>query len=169
MNRGSRDVELESIEARFEGAASGELAERAREALDALDRGDERAARRLLEALAGGAEAELEAIGESELEDAFAEAAPDASAMRDANAVAYDAIRAAALDAPEGIATPDEPGSPFHTRTMAALLERQGDANAARSIRAALAEREAAPGGRRRSDRIRTLERWLGRVRRGDA
>lgn len=177
MSRGNRTVELGQVDARFEvGGQDETLAAQASAALDALDRGDEREARRLLEALAGRLpDAEFEAIGETELEDAFAEAEPDAESMRDANAVAYDAIRAAALDAPEGLSAPATPGSPFHTRTMAALLERQGDAAAARSIRASLAQREeeAAPdatrGTRRRSDRIRTLERWLGRVRRGDA
>jgi hypothetical protein len=153
-----------------------DLAARATAALAALDLGRDAEVRRLLESLVARP-AELvddgSGIGDSELDLAFAEAAPEMEVMRDANALAFDAIRAAALDAPEGLAAPD-PESPFHTRTMAALLERQGDRATADSIRVSLARREhgaprdAAPG-RRREDRIRILERWLERTRRGDA
>jgi len=157
-----------------------DVAARATAALAALDLGDDASARILLEAVVAAPAPEpvalaFDAIGETELEDAFADAEPEAAAMRDANQVAYDAIRAAELDAPEGVIAPGTPASPFHTRTMAALLERQGDVVGAHSIRASLAQRErrepAEPtsGGRRRSDRIRILERWLGRTRRGDA
>lgn len=155
-----------------------DVAARATAALAALDLGRDAEARRLLEALVEPAADEsalgLDAIADGELEDAFAEAEPEAEAMRDANQLAYDAIRAAALDAPEGVA-PADPESPFHTRTMAALLERQGDRAAAESIRSALERREPADacapvdGGRRRADWIRTLERWLERTRRGGA
>lgn len=154
-----------------------DVAARATAALAALDLGRDAEARRLLEALvepAAESALGLDAIADGELEDAFAEAEPEAEAMRDANQLAYDAIRAAALDAPEGVA-PADPDSPFHTRTMAALLERQGDREAAASIRSALERREPADapepvrGGRRRADWIRTLERWLERTRRGDA
>lgn len=155
-----------------------DVAARATAALAALDLGRDAEARRLLEALvepfAGESALGPDAIADAELEDAFAEAEPEAEAMRDANQLAYDAIRAAALDAPEGVA-PADPGSPFHTRTMAALLERQGDRLAAASIRSALEQREHADedapvrGGSRRADWIRTLERWLERTRRGDA
>jgi hypothetical protein len=53
---------------------------------------------------------------------------------------------------------------------MASLLESQGDRNAARAIRESLATRNGAlRGGRRQDDVMQTLERWLGRLRRGDA
>jgi hypothetical protein len=85
--------------------------------------------------------------------------------MRDANEVAFEAMRAVELDLPEL--------APFQTQTMAALLERQGDHAGARAIREALersAPRDAVRGvERRRDDRIRTLERWLERTRRGTA
>jgi hypothetical protein len=151
-----------------------DVAARATAVLAALDLGDEARARSFLEPLvAVAAPLGFESFEETEIDGAFAEAEPETAAMRDANAVAYDAIRAAALDTPEGVATP-EPESPFQTRTMAALLERQGDAAGAESIRSAIARRESETSvpmrsGRRHGDRIRILERWLGRVRRGDA
>jgi hypothetical protein len=152
----------------------GDVRARATAALAALDLGRDAEMRRLLEAVLEGdaPEIELEAIADDELEDAFADAEPESAAMRDANEVAYDAIRAAALDAPEGVSR--GPDSPFQTRTMAALLEQQGDAAGAHTIRAALASRErgareSTRGGRRRDDRIRVLERWLERTRRGTA
>jgi hypothetical protein len=149
-----------------------DVAARGTAALAALDLGRDADVRRLLEALVADPEAAPladEAIGDAELEQAFAEATPEAEVMRDANTVAFDAIRAAALDGPEGLGR-SSAESPFQTRTMAALLERQGDRAAADSIRVALARREAPEtGGRRREDRIRTLERWLERTRRGDA
>lgn len=104
-------------------------------------------------------------LADDELEQAFAEATPEADAMHDANEVAFEAMRAVELDLPEL--------APFQTQTMAALLERQGDHEGARAIREALersAPRTSARGGeRRRDDRIRTLERWLERTRRGTA
>lgn len=107
----------------------------------------------------------LDAFADDELEQAFAEATPEEDAMRDANEVAFEAMRAVELDLPEL--------APFQTQTMAALLERQGDHAGARAIREALersAPRDAVRGvERRRDDRIRTLERWLERTRRGTA
>jgi hypothetical protein len=154
----------------------GDVAARATAALAALELGRDADVRSLLEALIPAVEPlGVGAIEDEELDDAFAEAEPEAAAMRDANDLAYDAMRAAALDAPEGVAIVAS-DSPFQTRTMAALLERQGDAVAASTIRSALANRERAEirgsmqgGGRRRADRIRVLERWLERTRRGTA
>jgi Tetratricopeptide repeat len=153
-----------------------DVAARATAALASLDLGRDADARRLLEVLVAPEieEIALEALADDELEDAFAEAEPEATAMRDANDLAYDAMRAAALDAPEGVSVATSE-SPFHTRTMAALLEQQGAAAEADSIRAALAHRDradhrdSAPVGRRRGDRIRVLEQWLERTRRGNA
>ena len=159
---------------------ASDVAARATAALAALELGRDAEARSLLEALVAPVAPVAEPLGvgaieDDELDDAFAEAEPEAAAMRDANDLAYDAMRAAALDAPEGIAVVAG-DSPFQTRTMAALLERQGDAAAAHTIRSAIANRERADvresmqgGGRRRTDRIRVLERWLERTRRGTA
>jgi hypothetical protein len=159
---------------------ASDVAARATAALAALELGRDAEARSLLEALVAPVAPVAEPLGvdaieDGELDDAFAEAEPEAAAMRDANDLAFDAMRAASLDAPEGIAVAAV-DSPFQTRTMAALLERQGDAAAAHSIRSAIASRERADvresmqaGGRRRADRIRVLERWLVRTRRGTA
>jgi hypothetical protein len=68
---------------------------------------------------------------------------------------------------------PDEVGTAFATRTMADLLERQGDAEGAARIRAGLEDvvaaapvdhpvSEGTPGGRpSRRQVIARLERWL--------
>jgi len=141
-----------------------------------LDLGREAEARDELESIAAPPAADdvhddaeeglpLDVLADDELEQAFAEATPEADAMRDANEVAFEAMRAVELDLPEL--------APFQTQTMAALLERQGDHAGARAIREALersAPRGTTGGGeRRRDDRIRTLERWLERTRRGTA
>lgn len=105
---------------------------------------------------------------DSELDDAFAAASPESEVMIDADDIAFEAILAARLDAPEAVSPAAE--SPFHTRTMADLLERQGDAEAARAIRSALArQRPDEIGGAGRAQMIETLERWLARLRGGDA
>jgi len=124
----------------------------------------------------GGAPAEPDAsfdrFGDAELDEAFADARPETDAMIDADGIAFEAIRRARLDEPESVALPS-PDSPFHTRTMADLLERQGDRESADAIRCAL-------GGHAPDDpnpvddavrvrTIQTLERWLARLRGGDA
>jgi tetratricopeptide (TPR) repeat protein len=157
----------------------GDTAALATAALALLDRGRDADLRRTLEAFvalpaAAEPEAPLGVLDEGEIERAFADAAPEREAMPDASDVALEAMRAAALDGPE-LGDPVAPESPFHTRTMAALLERQGDAAAARAIRASLSglslreDEPAPPVGRLREDAIRTLERWLERLRRGTA
>lgn len=151
-------------------------AARAAAALALLDLGRDAEARSFLSLLIrGGVPApaeplmtdELDALDDGEVERAFEDASPEPEAMRDANEVAFEAMREARLLAPEA-----DPASPFRTRTMASLLERQGDRDAARAIRASLAPQEVtAPPrrGRRKDDVLGTLERWLGRLRRGDA
>jgi tetratricopeptide (TPR) repeat protein len=148
-------------------------AARAAAALALLDLGRDAEARSFLSLLIrGGVPAEpamadeLDALDDGEVERAFEDASPEPEAMHDANEVAFEAMREAKLLAPEA-----DPASPFHTRTMASLLERQGDRDAARAIRASLAPDEAAVPprrGRRKDDVLGTLERWLGRLRRGD-
>jgi hypothetical protein len=115
-------------------------------------------------------------LADAELESAFDDARPETDAMIDADGIAFEAIRRARLDEPESVALP-APDSPFHTRTMADLLERQGDAASARAIRSALAPDARADAGaadgdldaETRARTIQTLERWLARLRGGDA
>lgn len=121
--------------------------------------------------LAGpAASAASERISDQELERAFASAQPETDQMRNADDVAHAAILHVdgTLDdagAPE-IAETDEIGEPFATETMAGLLERQGDSEAAEQIRAALAGGSARRP--RRQDVMETLERWLDNLRGGD-
>lgn len=106
----------------------------------------------------------LEGLADAELERAFDDARPETHSMIDADGIAYEAMRQARLDEPE-VALPGG-DSPFHTRTMADLLEQQGDLDGARAIRSTL---ERAASGGARGDTIRILERWLGRLRGGEA
>ena len=141
---------------------------RAAAALALLDLGRDAEARRELEELVGVPPLEqgpLAAFDDAELDRAFETASPEREAMQDANEVAFEAMRAVERE----LADPTAAGSPFRTRTMAELLERQGDRDAARAIRQSLDGEAPQPGGRRRGDVVRTLERWLERVRRGDA
>jgi hypothetical protein len=88
----------------------------------------------------------------------------------DANEVAARALRAADLDEPEDVFRDDAP-SPFATRTVADLLERQGHPADAEALRRQLSQgREepvlSLPGEERRETLIATLERWLENLRR---
>ena len=146
----------------------------ARRCLELLERGRSDAAWTELAAAlrdSGGADALSAALSDVELEQAFEAAHPVADEMIDADRVAQQAMRE--VDR-ELVAAPVAPPATFATGTMAELLERQGDAEGARRIRASLLGREAgapAPtprlrrGGRQRI--VNTLERWLSNVRRG--
>jgi tetratricopeptide (TPR) repeat protein len=115
----------------------------------------------------------LEGFGESltapELDRAFALAETDAEEMIDADRVAEEALHRTDPD-PLGVIA-GSPDSPYATQTMADLLERQGDAEAASLLRTNL-RKPAAPaspsgGGRsRRRGTVATLERWLENLRR---
>jgi len=117
-----------------------------------------------------------EGVSDQELDHAFEEASPETDQMLDADRVAQVAMRQADEALGEDLA-PDEVGTAFATRTMADLLERQGDAEGAERIRASLVEGaeaadhpawEAAPGGRpSRKQVIATLEHWLENLRGG--
>jgi hypothetical protein len=84
--------------------------------------------------------------------------------------VAQEAMRGADLEIPEEFAAVSDPM--FATRTMAELLERQGDSAAASQIRGALAANAsragATPSGYRdrRERMIAILESWLANLRR---
>ena len=130
----------------------------------------------------------LEALADDEIEGAFAEAETSVGEMVDANHVAAEALRSADLDEPEGVfptelegvfptdaegSFPADSASPFATRTVAGLLERQGHPAEAAALREELSRRDA-PAGRlsaplpeaQRERVIATLERWLENLRR---
>jgi hypothetical protein len=100
-------------------------------------------------------------VSEGELDRAFAAAEPEIAEMITPDSVAEEAaLRADRLDDHSPLAS----SGAFATRTMAELLERQGDRRGAARIRAALGEPGApAPGD---PAVIATLERWLENVRR---
>jgi hypothetical protein len=116
-------------------------------------------------------------IEEAELEDALQAAVTDLDQTVDADRIAQEAMHQAELERPEGLISCSE--SPFATRTVAALLEKQGDARGAQVIRSALEEGEGAaaptptqppplsPASEQRTQWVATLERWLHNVRRG--
>jgi predicted Zn-dependent protease len=115
----------------------------------------------------------LQALEEDEIEGAFAEAEAAVGEMVDANDLAAQALRAADLEEPEGVLAA-ELEAPFATRTVAALLERQGHASEAAALRRELERRGDDPkpalraAGRdpRTEHLIATLERWLDNLRR---
>ncbi len=154
--------------------------------LELLELGETQEARRELErALAPGGPSGVaplaefsEGVSDQELDHAFEAAEPETDQMLDADRVAQVAMRQADEALGEDLA-PDEVGTTFATRTMADLLERQGDVEGAARIRASLAEAvaeaplgqpvsEGTPGGRpSRRQVVATLERWLENLRGG--
>jgi hypothetical protein len=119
-----------------------------------------------------------EGVSDQELDHAFEEASPETDQMLDADRVAQVAMRQADEALGEDLA-PHEVGTAFATRTMADLLEDQGDPEGAARIRASLEDAAELPppdrpvsegwsGGRpRRQQVIATLERWLDNLRGG--
>jgi tetratricopeptide (TPR) repeat protein len=147
------------------------------------DAGQAGEARRLLESWAGAAldlagapaapahGAALDAdVSDLEFERAFEVAEPDLGRMITPDSVAEEAALFA--DGPEALRSPLESGGAFATRTMAELLERQGDRRGAARIRAALGETaeselpEPPPASSQHAHAIAALERWLENVRR---
>ena len=121
-------------------------------------------------------EDEDDELGDDELDRAFAGAETNVESMVSANDLAAQAMRAAELDQPEGVAAHphllEDPSSPFATDTMAGLLERQGHDAEAQALRARAGTadepasgQDALPGTERRRV-LATLERWLGQLRR---
>lgn len=131
-----------------------------------LDRGRPQDAHRVLERLAEatldgrGEVARAFALSERELDRAFEAAAPEADQMLDADHVAQEAMRLADRDLAQELAGPS---SAFATRTMAELLESQGDERGATAIRASL---EIPDDEMDRVRTLATLERWLEKLRR---
>jgi len=103
------------------------------------------------------------AVSDVELEDAFAAAEPDLAEMITPDSIAEEAALHA--DAAPEERSPLVASGAFATRTMADLLERQGDRRGAARIRAALGESEAAPAPPTAAA-IAALERWLENIRR---
>jgi tetratricopeptide (TPR) repeat protein len=108
-------------------------------------------------------------VSEQELEDAFERAEPEAENLIDADRVAEQALREADLGPADEISPPGAQSSPFATRTMAELLERQGDRAGAERIRSRLERsRESSAGASPNDPRgrvLRELERWLANLR----
>lgn len=116
----------------------------------------------------------MDEIDELDFDRAFEGAESDSSEMIDANHVAEQAMREAALDAPEDLLP--QADSPLATRTMAELLEKQGHVERAEALRAVIDARQAGPRGTaspraqlERARAIATLERWLENLRGGRA
>jgi hypothetical protein len=154
--RSGRPAEAERIARRHLDADPGSLRARVALALALLDQRRVDAAHiELVQGLDASGE-----LTEGELEDAFEAAEPDADQLVDANRVAEQALQEAELGPTDEIA----PQGPFATRTMAELLERQGDREGAARIRSKLepARRAApSPASERRRSVVRELERWL--------
>lgn len=104
-------------------------------------------------------------VSEGELESAFAAAEPEIAQMITPDSIAEEAALLA--DPAPDERSPLASSGAFATRTMAELLERQGDRRGAARIRAALGEPEAreatAPDN---AAAIAALEHWLENVRR---
>ncbi len=137
-------------------------------ALALLDqqRGD--AARAELErALSTGAAFPTE-LSEQEFDAAFESAEPEAENIVDADRVAEQALREAELGPADEISPPGA-DSVFATRTMAELLERQGDREGAARIRNRIERTRTTPAAPSAADRRRQLlnelERWLVNLR----
>jgi tetratricopeptide (TPR) repeat protein len=127
----------------------------------------------------GAADREESGPTDVELEQAFEQAEPDAELLVTPNSVAEEAVERVDVSAAERLtehAVSDEigTGGTFVTRTMAEVLERQGDRTGAERIRAALAESEGAsdpaqadedPGEAWRQHTISVLESWLQNIR----
>lgn len=105
-------------------------------------------------------------VSEVEFERAFAAAEPDLAELITPDSVAEEATLFA--DGVFAERSPLESGGAFATRTMAELLEAQGDSRGAARIRAALDPPRTpdAPPARPEAAAIAALERWLENVRR---
>ncbi len=146
--------------------------------LNLLEQGQVDQARGVLASLAGGAVGlelpetapDLSAdLSDQELDSAFEAARPDPEQVVDADSIAQQAIRDADRALEQERALELDPS--FETRTMADLLERQGDARSASRIRERL-ESDASDGpapaqtGRPSRQRVvAQLERWIGNLR----
>ncbi len=138
-------------------------------ALALLDQGRVEAARSELERVLALATEPSTELSEQEFEAAFELAEPEAEHLMDADRVAEQALREAELGPADEISPPGAGDSVFATRTMAELLERQGDRAGAARIRNRLERSRAPSAGGASTDRrgrvVRELERWLDNLR----
>ena len=104
---------------------------------------------------------------EEELDAAFEMARPEAEAMVDANDLAREALRRTDATPEEATELVTAQGSPFATRTVADLLEQQGDPGNADVVRRSLGEKAQHPDDERRRRVVATLEGWLVKLRGG--
>jgi len=138
-------------------------------ALALLDQRRVDAARAELEQMLSAAAALPDELSEQELEAAFEHAEPEVDQLMDADRVAEQALREAELGPADEISPSGAAESVFATRTMAELLERQGDRAGADRIRSRL-ERSRESSARTvssdpRGRIVRELERWLANLR----
>ena len=125
-------------------------------------------AQRALEELGGSPETSAIFDGlDSELDAAFEMARPEAEAMVDANDLAREALRRTDATPEEATELVTSQGSPFATRTVADLLEQQGDPGNADVLRRSLGEKAQHPDDERRRRVVATLEGWLVKLRGG--
>ncbi len=106
-------------------------------------------------------------VSESELDSAFESAETNREEMFDADAIAQRAMRETESDFSDELTSPT---SSFATRTVAELLEKQGDDRGASRIRAIVdSPAGTQPGAANSRDRhdqtIQQLERWLVNLR----
>jgi hypothetical protein len=159
--RSDRLADAEAVARAGLAVAPDSLEGRAVLALVLMDRGRQQDARQELEQLAVSCVAAhalpaapdaASGLSQAELDAAFDDAETDAEALIDPNRVAEEAIDHADAGA-EGLVeeSPLAEAGPFATRTMAELLERQGDVDGAARIRAALGGADGAmrTGGER--------------------
>ena len=142
--------------------------------LNLLEQGQVDQARGVLASLAGGAAGpelpetapDLSAVlSDHELDRAFEAARPDPEQVVDADSIAQQAIRDADRALEQERALELDPS--FETRTMADLLDQQGDARGATRIRdrletaASVGPAPAQTGRLSRQQIVSQLERWL--------
>ncbi len=108
-------------------------------------------------------------LSEQELADAFEHAEPETEHLLDADRVAQQALREAELGPADELSPPHATDSLFATRTMAELLERQGDRAGAERIldrlERARGDSQGGSTGDRRARVVDELERWLANLR----
>jgi len=170
QRRAGRPAEAERLAHRGLEQDPGSLRLRVALALALLDQRRAGAARDELErGLVAAAELPA-ALSEQELAEAFELAEPESEQLVDADRVAQQALREAELGPADEISPPSADESVFATRTMAELLERQGDRAGAERIRNRLERSrvpsEGASANDRRGHVVRELERWLANLRR---
>ena len=107
-------------------------------------------------------------LSEQEFDAAFESAEPEVEQLMNADRVAEQALREAELGPADEISPPGS-DSVFATRTMAELLERQGDREGAARIRSRIERARAVPAAPSTADRrrqlVNELERWLVNLR----